>query len=728
MILEARVVRAALQAGGRALVLDWSDGGVPVVVHWGAAIGEPATADLRAAAAFGRHGVDAHHAPAIPAAQRLLPLESSGWKGRPALAGRRADGSGWSPVLRHTGVEAHAADIRIDDDAVHLGAGTIAFDLLDEEAGLAVALVVEMLPTGLVRTRLDVENRFRTPYLLDEAAIAMPVPLEADELLDFAGRWTKERTPFRAAVTPGIHLHDGRHGRTGFDAPPMLCCGRRGFDFAPGSGRVHGVHVGFSGNHRSWIERGADGLQLVAGGELLLPGEIRLAGGERYASPWIYFGTGDGLDDLAHSVHDWLRARPDHPGTARPVTLNVWEAVYFDHDLDRLLDLAERAADIGVERFVLDDGWFSGRRDDTSGLGDWHVDGDVWPGGLHPLVDRVRELGMQFGLWVEPEMLSADSDLARGHPDWMLSARTEPPVEWRSQQVLDLAEPAAYEHVRDRLAALLDEYDISYLKWDHNRDLIAAGHPADAGSPAVHRQTLAAYRLMDELRAASPGLEIESCASGGGRIDLGMVEHAQRFWPSDCIDPLERLDIMRWTAQLLPLELLGSHIGSTRARTTGRTASLDFRAVGAYFGHYGIEWDLTAAGPEELDRLAEWVRRFRADRELLFTGRLHRRDLADGSARLLGVVAPDGRRARYQLAVVTRSPLAPLGRAALPGLDADRRYRVRAVGEAAGLVAPEWMPEGLATTGRLLGTAGIAIPQMFTEQALLLEVEEVDAP
>ncbi|WP_281273182.1 alpha-galactosidase [Luteococcus japonicus] len=268
-----------------------------------------------------------------------------------------------------------------------------------------------------------------------------------------------------------------------------------------------------------------------------------LANGQSYTSPWLVFGHGTGLDSIAHAHHDFLRAT--HPVDAeRPVTLNVWEAVYFDHDADRLLDLARRAADLGIERYVLDDGWFGARRDDRAGLGDWTVSPDAWPGGLHPLVDEVTRLGMQFGLWFEPEMVNPDSDLAREHPDWVLQVPGRMPLEARHQWVLNLGIPEAYTHVRDQMMALLEEYEIGYIKWDHNRDLLDPGTHPD-GRPGVREQTLAFYRLVDELKAAHPGLEIESCSSGGARIDLEVMQHCDRVWVSDNIDPTDRQQMTR---------------------------------------------------------------------------------------------------------------------------------------------------------------------------------------
>src|SRR5699024_9466635 len=252
---------------------------------------------------------------------------------------------------------------------------------------------------------------------LAELTLTVPVPADAEELLDFAGRWAKERTPQRSAFTVGTHLRENRRGRTGPDSAHVLHAGRPGLGFR--HGEAWAVHTAFSGNHRHLAEQINTGRRILGGGELLLPGELRLAPGAEYAGPWLYASYGEGLDAVASRFHRHLRSRPQHVDTRRPVTLNVWEAVYFDHDLDRLKDLAERAAALGVERFVLDDGWFGSRRDDTSGLGDWVVSDEVWPDGLGPLVDRVTALGMEFGLWFEPEMVNEDSEVARAHPEWI---------------------------------------------------------------------------------------------------------------------------------------------------------------------------------------------------------------------------------------------------------------------------------------------------------------------
>ncbi|PZF60021.1 alpha-galactosidase [Curtobacterium sp. MCBD17_013] len=664
-----------LSSGGVSLVLDASSGLLPAVVHWGAALGSLTADDVAALSEadvppVGGNAVDE------PVRVAVLPEGWTGWTGRPGISGHRS-GRDWSPRFRTTAVRLEArghegalADFR------EVGAGTVTVTAADEVAGLGLVVVVELLESGLVRLRAEVENTGAEEYTLDDVTLALPVPSRAREVLDFGGRWGAERTPQRTELVTGIHERQGRKGRTGADAATVLSVGTPGFGFA--GGEVWGVHTAWSGNHRHAAERVFSGEQVLGGGELLLPGEVRLGPGASYRTPWVFGAYGVGLDDQARRFHRFLRSRPRHPRRDRPVTINVWEAVYFDHDLGRLTDLAERAAGLGVERYVLDDGWFRGRRDDTRGLGDWVVDEDVWPDGLHPLVDRVRELGMEFGLWFEPEMVNEDSDVARAHPEWLMQTGARLPVRSRNQQVLDLAIPEAYEHVLGQMTVVLEEYAIAYVKWDHNRDLVDAGR-WPGGEPAVHEQTRAAYRLMATLKERFPGLEIESCSSGGGRVDLGVIEHTDRVWVSDCIDPLERQRMNRWTMQLLPPELLGSHVASGVNHTTGRWHELSFRAGTALFGHFGIEWDLARATELELRDLGAWIDLYKRYRDLMHRGELVRVDQVDPTLNVYGVVDPARREALFFVATIGRSDVSPRGRLTLPGLDPATRYRITPV-------------------------------------------------
>ncbi|MDZ8200840.1 alpha-galactosidase [Microbacterium sp. SSW1-59] len=733
----------SLRAAGVALILDLSEDLLPAVAHWGADLG-PLTAGE--AAALVDAGIDpvGQNQADEPVRVGIVPEGWTGWPGRPGLSGSRK-GTAWSPRFRV--IERLLDDAPLGAGHTDAAAGTLIVRAEDAGAGLGLTLRVEMLPAGLVRTRADVTNLGDDDYALDALTLALPIPTVAREVLDFAGRWARERTPQRTDLGVGTHLRENRRGRTGADSAYLLHAGVPGFDFA--GGEVWAVHTAWSGNHVHYAERVFSGEQVIGGGELLLPGEVVLGAGQSYTSPWLYGAYGDGLDELAGRFHRHLRARDQHPASPRPVTLNVWEAVYFDHSLPGLIDLADRAAEIGVERYVLDDGWFGSRRDDTSGLGDWQVSAEVWPDGLGPLVDHVTGLGMQFGLWFEPEMVNVDSDVARAHPEWIMSAdRDRLPVPSRNQQVLNLAIPACYDYIRDAMVAILREYDISYIKWDHNRDLVEAADRAD-GRPAVHAQTLAFYRLVDELKESFPGLEIESCSSGGGRVDLEVIERTDRVWTSDCIDPHERQLMHRWTQQLLPPELMGAHIASGVSHTTGRGHSLAYRASTAVFGHLGIEWDLRAAPADEFAQLGAWVAFYKRWRDLLHTGDVVRLDTGDETLFGHGVVSADRARGLFAIASVERPMTSMYGRVRLRGLDAGRRYRVRPVlpaGELGGMLPPPWWGTGAGDTaahsavtaerlasgsgavfsGRTLRFAGIAHPAVFPDTTVLYDIEAID--
>ena len=708
-----------LRAAGTSLVLDLSDGLLPVVRHWGADLGELTDAELQAVALSGQ--VARGDSP-FDRADRvsILPEHARAWLGRPGVEGSR-QGRDWSPAFR-TSAE-HAA-VTTEPD----GTQRVVVHAADETAYLAVVLELELHPGGLLRTRTTLTNTGDEAYEVGAIRVTLPVPERASELLDFAGRHTMERIPQRRPFTVGIHSREVRTGRTGLDAVHLLAAGEPGFGF--GHGQVWAVHLGWSGNQTTYAERLANGGRVLGAGERLERGELILAAGESATTPWTYAAHGTGLDEVAARFHAWLRSRPHHPTWPRPVTINNWEATYFDHDLDRLKDLVDRGAAVGAERFVLDDGWFGGRRDDTTSLGDWVVSEDVWPDGLDPLVEHVHTAGLEFGLWVEPEMVSMDSDLARAHPEWIFSAGGRRGLESRQQHVLDLGHPGAYAHVRDQLMAVLDRYDIAYLKWDHNRYLNDAGH-TPGGEPGVRAHTLAVYALMDELLAAHPGLEIESCSAGGGRVDLGVLDRTVRVWASDCIDPLERHQIQRGTFLLLPPELVGTHVASGESHTTGRRHALSFRAGTAIWGHLGIEWDLATATEAELAELTAWVALHKEHRELLHTGRVVNGDHHDDEVWVHGTVAQDRSAALYQVSMLRRPITTGPDRVRLPGLDPERRYRVTLVrpGESEPLVAGRgvvpWAVDGITLPGRVLAEAGLPIQPMNPEHSQIWQVVAV---
>jgi alpha-galactosidase len=700
-----------LRRGGTSVILDLTTAPIPSVVHWGADLG---AIDLSALRSLAIGAAPQRVSGGLDATPRLtvLPTAASGWLFTPAVEGHRA-GEGVSALFAIAEVTA----------TEH----TASLFLTDAEGGLEARVELVLGGAGVLHQRVQLRNTGPTPYTVDRLQATFPLPWDATEILDTTGRHLRERAPQRRSLALGTHLRESRRGRPGADATVLLAAGRPGFGFE--RGQVHGIHVAWSGNHRVLAERTINGDAFFAGGELYAPGEIVLAPGEEIATPWVLGSWGDGLSELSHRFHDEWRARPQHPPRPRPITLNTWEAVYFDHDLARLTALADAAAEVGVERFVLDDGWFLGRRDDTAGLGDWLVDPVVWPEGLHPLVAHVRRLGMEFGLWVEPEMVNPDSELARTHPDWILRGRAELPPSARQQQVLNLAHPDAYRYIADRLHALLEEYPIAYLKWDHNRDLVdAASGPG--GAARVHATTLALYRLLDELKAAHPGLEIESCASGGARVDLGILDRTDRIWTSDSLDPLERLPNQRYTGLVVPPEMMGAHLTTPHLHTSGRTVDLELSAAVALIGHFGIEWDVSATDLVTRERIAAWVDYAKDLRPVVATGRTIHADGTDPGVDVRGIVSAEGDRAMFSIVQTATDAAYPPGRVRFPGLTDDRLYRVRlsplTSTHDAGQSALAWTEHDTVLTGRQLGIVGLRPMVQQPQRAIVVDVVAAD--
>lgn len=706
-----------LRQAGVSVVFAFAEQRLPAIAYWGQDLGDLSNEQVSTVAGLdippwtaNLHDEDQWLS--------LLPEVSVGWMGNPGLTGSRS-GQSWTTRFVTT---------EVTQTVTAEGSQRLDVAAIDIDAQLSLGLVVELTETGLLRSRVNVTNDSTQSYQLDDLHLAYPVPARANEVLDLAGRWTKERTPQRMGFPVGSHVREQRQGRTGCDGSLVTVAGSSAFGFR--SGEVWGIHLGWSGNHRISAERTLTGERVLAAGELLWAGEIQLAQDQSYESPWLYGSySSTGMDDMSARFHEHLRARTTYPRSARPVSLNVWEAVYFDHDLERLIDLADRAAALGVERYVLDDGWFGGRRDDDAGLGDWEVSEEMWPGEtLLVLSDHVRSLGMEFGIWFEPEMINLDSDAARNHPEWVLKPEGRLPIEARNQQVLDLANPEAYAYILGAMSQVIADYKVAYIKVDHNRPLLESGTQR-TGRASVHDQTKAIYQLFDDLRSAFPALEIETCSSGGGRIDLEILDRSDRVWASDCIDAHERQEIQRWTNQLIPHELLGSHVGDGKAHTTGRMHDIDFRAGTALFGHFGIEWDLAKASENDLQSLGEWIAVYKQHRGLLHSGAIVRSDETADGVYLHGVVAHDHSEGIYSFVIMERNVTWPVGRMQIPGLAPEKNYAVRVVKptdfpDPVRQMAP-WMGQDIYATGQMLGSVGLSVPGVFPDTLVVFHVTEV---
>jgi alpha-galactosidase len=601
-----------------------------------------------------------------------------------------------------------------------------------EDAIAKIALEIELaLPStaNVLSARSSVVNLAKHPLNVERlAAGVFLIPTEANEVLAFGGAWAREFAPERFVLPAGLWATENRRGRTSHDRHPLLFLGTR--SFGEERGDVYGLHLGWSGNYRIAVEVLEDGRRLASAEPLLHPGEIILSEGESFRTPWAYATmSARGLGEASRHFHATARSLVHWSGKLmrpRPVTLNTWEGNYFHHDVEALKAQARAAASLGVERFVLDDGWFGRRNDDRSSLGDWVVDRRKYPDGLAPLIEHVRDVGMEFGLWVEPEMISPDSDLYRAHPEWALRVEGRSLDTGRNQLVLDLTREDAFEHIFQSLHKLLSEHAIGYLKWDMNRDLLAAGR--EEGTPAYHSQVDAFYTLLDRLRQAHPQIEIESCASGGGRIDFGVLARIQRFWTSDSTDALERVSIQSGFLRLMPPELMGAHVSAIPNHQTGRHHRLSFRAAVALIGHFGVELNPLRLSEDERSELGAWIRLHKELRPLLHTGNVVQCPPDDGRS-LVGVVSDDRVAAVYIVVqeTVRRRRTAPPCR--FPGLDPARTYRVVAPppqrsSEMRFSAGHETLwGEGMRYSGALLSMVGLSLPLLLPESALVIKVD-----
>ncbi len=646
------------------------------------------------------------------AAASILPSEADGWIGAPGIEGSRPDGSAWSPRFTLTGVDATA--------------GTLTVTATDDIAELRVVTKLTLTASDVLTAVVTLHNEGETDYSLSACRLTVPVPDDLTEVQVPEGRWVHEFQEVRLPWRAGAIEQSNRRGRTSADKPPWIMVGTSGFGNQTGS--VWGAHLGWSGNATVRAEVLTDGRRVLQLGELLLVGDVTLTPGGSYTSPTLYLSASiAGANGVSQAFHRFIRSRPQHQQvlSARPVHMNTWEAVYFDLDLKALTDLADRAAAVGAERYVLDDGWFHGRRSDRAGLGDWWVDERVWPNGLGPLIDHVTGLGMEFGIWVEPEMVNPDSDLFRDHPDWILGVEGYEPVLGRNQLLLDLTNDDAFAYLLGHLDTLLANHDVSYVKWDMNRDHT---QPASRRAAASHHQTLAVYRLIDQLRDRHPGVDIESCSSGGSRADLGILERTDRVWTSDSNDALARQRIQRGFLRWFPPELMGAHVGPHVSHTSGRRSSLGFRGATALFGHFGIEWNLSSATEQDREQLADIIALHKQHRGLLHTGVVWQLDTTDPALLAMGVVATNGAEALYSVAQLETARYGTPERLRLFGLVPERSYAITPLllsDSTLGMAVrqPEWATVGIeAATGQLLETFGLQLPCLDPETALLLHV------
>lgn len=701
-----------LGTGETSLVLACAKGARPHILYWGERLTSTAPQQLAIMATR-------QHAPGsadTEIAASLLNETGSGISGQSGFVAHRA-GKDWATLFTVASVERlseNAVRIICHDTQTHIGATH------------QVAIDPE---SDLLTWQTTISNSGDEPLLLDWCAAAcLPLDQRTDRLISFTGRWAGEFATHEVAPFQGAYVRENKSGRTSHDNFPGLIVAAP--HTTETNGRAFGFHLGWSGNHRTRVDRLADGRAFLQMGEYFFPGEITLAPGETYETPCLHAGfSNHGLSALSRKFHTHVRRSVmDGRITSkpRPVHYNTWEALYFDHDSEKLFALAEAAAGVGAERFVLDDGWFAGRRNDRTGLGDWWVSEEVYPDGLVPLIEKVKSLGMEFGLWFEPEMVNPDSELFRQHPDWVLNAEGRDQIPFRGQFALDLTKAEVTDYLYTCIHNILTAHDISYIKWDMNRDI---HHPGSAGKAVTSGQTRALYALIARIRDAHPTLEIESCASGGGRADYGILTHTDRIWTSDSNDALDRQYIQRGASHFFPPEIMGAHVGPAKCHITGRRLSMAMRVGTAFMGHMGMELNLLKESPKDLTTLKAGIALHKLYRALLHTGDLARLDTPEHVI-ASGVVSKDKSEAVFSWANIRAHRETLPGRIFFTGLDAHKVYRIKIIWPAPAtsrstpsiISRADLSADGILIPGEALMQMGLQAPLLNPETCLLFSL------
>ena len=509
----------------------------------------------------------------------------------------------------------------------------LTIKLKDVEREVYVDLRYEMdASTGILGRSARIENKTQAPLVVEEAqAATWNLPADSDYKLNYlTGRWAGEWKLRTRSIDPGKTVIESRRGTTGDENNPWFAI-RRGDESSENFGAVWFGALAWSGNWQISVEQNDARAVRVSGGYNSFDFGYRLKPGEELATPVFYAGYTDaGMGEASRLMHRFERASivPEQARKhERPVLYNSWEATEFSVDEPGQIALAEKAASLGVERFVMDDGWFGARLVDNAGLGDWVVNPKKFPHGLKPLIDQVHARGMDFGLWVEPEMVNPDSDLYRAHPDWVLNFTGRPRTEGRNQMVLNLARPDVRAYVFGFLDKLLSENQIAFLKWDYNRNWSEPGWPAVA--PEDQKKVYVEfirnfYSILDELRAKHPGIEIESCSGGGARVDLGVIARTDEVWTSDNTDPFDRLSIQHGFTHAYEPGIMMAWVTDSPNWVNNRTTSLEYRFLSSMQGGLGIGANLNKWSAEDFATAKKMVDLYKQIRTTVQKGDLYR--------------------------------------------------------------------------------------------------------
>lgn len=612
------------------------------------------------------------------------------------------------------------------DDA----AETVTIVLKDMKLNATIHLVYTVFQNENVITRnATLENKGEETIKIERFLSAVvDLPSSNYELLQLDGAWIRERHVTERPLSKGVQYIDSKRGVSSSQHNPFLAL--KGRHTTEHSGEVYGFSLVYSGNFLAGVEVDHYDTSRVFIGINPFDFSWNLEPAETFQAPEVVmvYST-NGLNEMSQTFHQLFKQKlvrgkwRDEP---RPILINNWEATYFDFNEEKLLQIADASKELGIELFVLDDGWFQGRNNDTTSLGDWVVDKNKIPSGLAALSKKINENGMQFGLWVEPEMISEKSHLFEAHPDWVLKVTDRPHSHGRNQYILDLTRRDVRDYLLSSLKELFGSANISYVKWDMNRNMTEIGSaklPATRQGEVAHRYILGLYEILEELTNSFPEILFESCASGGNRFDPGMLYYMPQTWASDNTDAIERLKIQYGTSIVYPLSTIGAHVSSCPNHQTGRNVPIETRFHASMFGAFGYELDATKLTEEEKEVIKEQVEFIKRNREEIFSGRFYRLiNPFETNDTAWMIVSENKKKAFFTFFRTLAKPNPGYERVLLQGLDPSIEYRVKGYSET--FFGDELMNTGLLLPAFFNGTVKNEHSNFVGDfQSILFELE-----
>ena len=610
----------------------------------------------------------------------------------PGFHGEYADGSTVSK-LYYTGHRIFAGKQALGElPSAYTEAGdqtvTLEITLADQLTGLRAYLYYTVYPAWDIITRsVRYENSGTAPILLKKVDSAV---VDFDRMnfdfVHFYGTWARERQMERRPLFYGDQSVDSSRGASSHTQNPFVCLSAR--EATEDFGEVYGLNLIYSGNFHAGAYVDTFGKTRLYIGINSFDFSWKLDCSESFQTPEAILAySHSGFAALSHRMHSFVRnriCRGPFRDIRRPVLINNWEATYFDFDEEKLVKLAEKAASVGVELMVLDDGWFGHRDDDRSSLGDWYEHRGRLPGGLEPLVKRIHALGMKFGLWVEPEMISEDSELYRAHPDWCIHTAGRRCSEGRHQLVLDLSRPEVCDYLIETLSRLFSRVPVEYIKWDINRNMTevcSAALPPDRQREVAHRYMIGLYRVLGTLKQRFPHILMEGCAGGGGRFDLGMLCYFDQIWLSDDTDAVERQYLPTGSSYGYPFSVMGAHVSACPNHQTGRVTPFRTRGYAAIPGQFGYELDLGKLTEGELEEVRQQIRLYKELAPVFHDGTFYRICSPETDRKTVWeFVSPDRKTVVVEIFTVQAQAAAPMERFCLKGLQPDALYTDRLTG------------------------------------------------